>query len=139
VGSRFLTAAALALLLDGCDGPADPTPPPPEPDVTGAWSGRGMWGFGLPTPLEMTLQDSSDSVTGTGGGVDCRYFVLCGSFYSYSVRGSHANLAITLEGTSDSGRRWTLRGTIQFDGTSMSGTGEGDDFAEGPWQMSRRQ
>jgi hypothetical protein len=85
----------------------------------------------------MTLTDSAGSFTGTGGGVD--YFVLCGSFYSYSVRGSHANLAITIEGTSDSGRKWTLRGTIQFGGTSMSGTGSGDDFDEGPWQMSRRQ
>jgi len=98
-----------------------------------------MWGFGLATPLDMTLSDAQGSFTGSGGGVDCRYFVLCGSFYSYSVRGSHANLAITIEGTSDNGRRWTLRGTIQFDGTSMSGTGEGDDFEEGPWQMSRRQ
>jgi hypothetical protein len=139
MGRCFLPAAALAFLLGGCDGPSDPTPPTPEPNLTGAWSGRGMWGFGLPTPLEMTLEDSSGSFTGTGGGVDCRYFVLCGSFYSYQVRGSHEKLAITIEGVSDSGRRWALRGTIQFDGASMSGTGEGDDFDEGPWQMSRRQ
>jgi hypothetical protein len=98
-----------------------------------------MWGFGLPTPLEMTLVDSEGSFTGEGGGVDCRYFVLCGSFYSYSVAGSHQNLAITIEGTADNGRRWTLRGTIEFNGTAMSGTGSGDDFDEGPWQMTRRQ
>jgi len=47
----------------------------------------------------MTLADSQSSFTGDGGGVDCRSFVLCGSFYSYSVRGSHVNLAILIDGT----------------------------------------
>ena len=79
----------------------------------------------------MTIVDSQGTFTGDGGGVDCKFFVLCGIFYSYTVQGTHANLAIAIEGTAANGRRWTLRGTLQADGNSMSGTGSGDDFDEG--------
>ncbi len=135
---RLLRLGALLVPLWACDSPSEPTPVP-DPSVSGSWTGRGRWGFGIPTPLDMTLVDSQGTFTGDGGGVDCRYNVLCGSFSSYSVEGSHENLTIVIEGTANYGKRWTLRGTLARDGNSMSGTGSGDDFDEGPWEMTRRQ
>jgi hypothetical protein len=85
----------------------------------------------------MMLQDDDGILTGTGGGVDCRYYLTCGSFYSYVVTGSHDSSTLRLDGTTPEGRTWILRGTIDADGERMVGIASSRDFPDSPWQMSR--
>lgn len=125
---------ALVALLSGCDGPAAPELPPMR-DLSGKWSGTAIIGGGLPTPLKMTLVDVNGTLTGSGGEVDCRYFVNCGSFYTYTVTGTHDRERITLNGVPPNDRIWTMVGTISRDGRVLSGTVTGKEVDLSPWSM----
>jgi hypothetical protein len=131
--SGLALVAALALALPGCPAPSEPLP-----DLTGHWRGEARIATtALPTPLDMDLTDAAGTLTGAGGGVDCRYFTTCGSFFSYTVAGSHDARRLTLQGRTPQGRTWTARGTLGADGRSLSGTISSDDFSSSPWSMTR--
>lgn len=115
-----------------------PTTPEVQPDLSGRWRGFAQIPTtALDTPLEMTLTDEHGTISGSGGGVDCRYFLTCGSFYSYTVTGSHGSTTVSLNGRTPEGRTWVLTGTISRTGGSMSGIVTGQDFPPSPWQMTK--
>jgi hypothetical protein len=133
----LLASAVLAVGVPACGG--SPTAPAIRHDLTGRWRGFAqIQTTGLPTPLEMTLADRDGQITGTGGGVDCRYFLTCGSFYSYVVSGSHDSRNVTLTGETPDRRTWTLTGTVGSSGLAMSGTITGSDFPRSSWQMTKQ-
>lgn len=127
-------AAALLVVAAGCGG--DPIEPS-GPDVSGRWRGSAPIGIGLATVLDMTLEDQAGSITGNGGGADCRYFAYCSSFGTYTVTGTHDEDRIRLHGTSIYGPTWTMEGRIS--GDTMSGLVAGTAIPEGPWEMTRRR
>jgi hypothetical protein len=132
-GSWPTAALALALLAGaGCGRGIEPS----GPDLSGRWRGQAEIGMGLATPLEMTLRDDGGLLTGSGGGVDCRYFSYCASFGTYSVSGTHDADRIRLNGTSIYGPTWTLEGRLLADGT-LSGLVAGTDVPSSPWHMTR--
>jgi hypothetical protein len=128
----------VSLAIGGAFGCGDsPVAPSRRHDLTGRWRGFAQIPTtALATPLEMMLIDDG-ILTGTGGGVDCRYYLTCGSFYSYVVTGSHDSSTLRLDGTTPEGRTWTLRGTIDADGERMAGIASSRDFPDSPWQMSK--
>jgi len=127
-------ALVVALALPACSSPTSP-----GPDLSGHWQGEALIPTtGLPTPLNMDLTDANGILTGSGGGVDCRYFTTCGAFYSYTVAGSHDGRRVSLQGRTPPGRGWMAIGTLGADGRSMSGTIFSDDFPTSPWNMARR-
>ena len=128
---RATGLAALALLAGSCNSGLEPS----GPDLSGRWRGQAEIGMGLATPLEMTLKDQGGQITGTGGGADCRYFIYCGSFGSYSVTGTHDERRIRLNGVSIYGPTWTLEGRL--DGDTASGPVAGSDIPGGNWHMTR--
>ena len=130
---------AAALLTAGCGSTIEPS----GPDLGGHWRGLAEivgGSFSSPldrtTPLDMTLRDDGGRLTGTGGGVDCRYFTYCGSFGTYSVVGSHDGERIRLQGTSIYGPTWTLEGRLAADGT-LSGLVAGTEVPSSSWRMTR--
>jgi hypothetical protein len=129
-GNELLLAVALATSVS-CRNTLKPS----GPDLSGRWRGEVVLGTGLPTFLRMTLQDDGGRITGTGGEVDCRYFVYCSSFGTYTVTGTHDDTRIRLNGASISGPTWQLEGRI--DGETLSGIAGGTDIPDGPWQMTR--
>jgi len=131
--TRLSLIAALAMALPACSSPESS-----HPDLSGHWRGEArIPTTGLPTPLNMDLTDMAGILTGSGGGVDCRVFATCGSFFSYMVRGSHTDKTIILQGITPEGRSWTATGTLGADGRSMSGALSSADFPNSPWSMSR--
>jgi hypothetical protein len=139
--SRAASAALVVVLLSlsGCGG--SPAAPAIRHDITGHWSGFvNIPTWPLATPLEMDLQDVDGTITGAGGGVDCRYFGTCGYFWRYTVTGSHDAVRVTLRGVAPEERSWVLSGTITADGLSMSGTGQGLDtgFPTSSWHMEKK-
>jgi hypothetical protein len=135
--AAIILVSLVAVSSFGCgDRPASPSQ---QHDLTGRWGGFAQISTtGLATPLEMMLVDDDGILTGTGGGVDCRYFLTCGSFYSYTVTGSHDSSSVRIDGTTPEGRTWTLRGSIDAGGTRMEGIATSQDFPASPWQMSRQ-
>jgi hypothetical protein len=131
---KELVGAALALALAGSGG-CHNTLEPSGPDLSGRWRGEAVLGMGLPTFLRMTLQDDGGRITGSGGEVDCRFFVYCSSFGTYTVSGTHDGTRIRLNGVSIYGPTWQLEGRI--DGGTLSGLAAGTDIPDGPWQMTR--
>jgi hypothetical protein len=118
---------------------SSPTSPDIRHDLTGRWRGFAQIPTtALATPLEMTLADDEGRLSGSGGGVDCRYFLTCGSFYSYVVAGSHDSSTVRLTGETPERRTWTLTGTIDRGGLKMSGTISGSDFPSSPWEMTKQ-
>jgi hypothetical protein len=139
---KFRRTAAIiltGLVAPGSFGCGDtPASPSRQHDLTGRWRGFAeIPTTGLATPLEMMLVDRDGILSGTGGGVDCRYFLTCGSFYSYVVTGSHDSSSVTIDGTTPEGRTWSLRGSIDASGERMHGVATSQDFPASPWQMSR--
>ena len=135
--ARTLLVSAFVLALAACGGA--PTAPRIQQDLTGSWRGFAQIPTtGLATPLEMTLTDRAGQITGGGGGVDCRYFLTCGSFHSYVVTGSHDSSSVRLTGETPEKRSWTLTGTIDQSGVRMSGTITGGDFPPSPWHMAKQ-
>jgi hypothetical protein len=133
----LILASVISLSLAACDG--SPNAPRIRHDLTGSWRGFAQIPTtGLATPLEMTVTDREGQITGTGGGVDCRYFLTCGSFYSYVITGSHDSSSVRLTGETPERRTWTLTGTIDQSGARMSGTITGEDFPASPWQMVKQ-
>ena len=131
---RHLTGViALALLTAtaGCNSGIGPS----GPDLSGRWRGQADVGMGLPTLLDMTLEDHGGNVTGSGGGVDCRYFLYCSSFGTYSVTATHDETRIRLSGVSIYGPTWTMEGRIE--GDVLSGPVAGTDIPSGNWRMTR--
>lgn len=127
----------VALGIAACD--SSPAAPTTLQDLTGRWRGVAHIPMtALPTPLEMTLTDSDGQLTGHGGGVDCRYFWTCGSFYSYAVGGTHDTTTVRLKGETPEGRTWTLTGTVDAAGSNIFGTIAGPDFPASPCQMARQ-
>lgn len=140
MAQRARAVLVLALLsICGCDD--SPQAPAVRHDLTGHWSGFAQIPTtGLPTPLEMDLLDADGTLSGAGGGVDCRYFATCGYFYRYTVTGSHDATRVTLRGVTPEERSWVLSGILSSDGSSMSGTGQGLDagFPPSAWQMVKK-
>lgn len=135
--TSVLVSVAFGALL-ACGG--SPAAPHTRQDLTGRWRGFAeIPTTGLATPLEITQIDDNGALTGNGGGVDCRYFATCGSFYSYVVTGSHEASRLTLNGRTPEGRTWTLSGSIDSSGLSMDGVVLSQDFPTSPWQMSKQQ
>jgi hypothetical protein len=122
---------ALLAAAGGCNSGLGPS----GPDLSGRWRGQAEIGMGLATILDMTLQDQGGSITGSGGGADCRYFVYCSSFGTYTVTGTHDETRIRLNGVSIYGPTWTLEGRL--DGETASGPVAGTDIPSGNWQMTR--
>lgn len=138
-GAAVIAFAVMLAAGAGCDDA--PTAPAVRHDLTGHWSGfANIPTTGLPTPLEMDLADIDGTITGAGGGVDCRYFATCGYFYRYTVTGSQDGTRVTLRGVTPEERSWVLSGTIAADGASMTGIGEGlaGDFPRSFWQMQKK-
>jgi hypothetical protein len=127
--ARLVLVAAL-LVGGGCRNSLEPS----GPDLSGRWRGEAVLGTGLPTFLRMTLEDDGGRITGSGGDVDCRYFVYCSSFGTYTVTGTHDERRIRLNGVSIYGPTWQLEGRI--DGDTLSGLAAGSDIPDGPWQMT---
>ena len=122
----------------GC-GRSPTAPAPPLPDLSGHWEGAiNITRWPLPTPMGMDLTDAGGMLSGLGGGADCRFFPMCGSFSSYAVSGSHNGVRVTLNGVTPSGRTWTLIGTLSNNAARMSGTGSGGDFDPSMWELDRR-
>jgi hypothetical protein len=92
----------------------------------------------LPTPMAIDLTDSSGTLTGTGGGADCRFFPMCGSFSAYTISGTHDAVRVTLNGTTQGGRTWTLSGTVSDGASRMLGTGSGSEFNPSAWELARQ-
>lgn len=130
---RWTAALALALLAGAACGHGIE---PSGPDLSGRWRGQAEIGMGLATPLDMTLRDDGGHLTGNGGGVDCRYFLYCGSFGTYSVSGTHDEGRFRLQGTSIYGPTWTLEGRLLPDGT-LSGLVAGSEVPSSTWRMTR--
>lgn len=128
---RAAFVAALLGALPSCDHALGPS----GPDLSGRWVGQAELGSGLPTILDMTLQDAGGRITGSGGGADCRYFNYCGSFGSYTVTGTHDEARIRLSGASIYGPTWTLEGRIE--GGALAGAAAGSDIPDGSWRMTR--
>jgi hypothetical protein len=124
-------ALAVLAATGGCNSGIGPS----GLDLSGRWRGQAEIGMGLPTLLDMTLQDQGGRLTGSGGGVDCRYFIYCSSFGTYSVTGTHDETRIRLSGVSIYGPTWTMEGRI--DGEALSGPVAGTEFANSNWQMTR--
>jgi hypothetical protein len=130
----FLGALAAALLAATvrCGGnPIEPS----GPDLGGRWRGTADIGVGLATVLDMTLLDGDGTITGNGGGADCRYYAYCSSFGAYTVTGTHDAQRVRLSGTSIYGPTWTMEGRIT--GDAMSGLVAGTAIPEGSWAMTR--
>ena len=88
----------------------------------------------------MELIDVNGHIEGTGGGnVDCKWYVYCGSFASYTVWGSHNSSQLHLVGHSMYGESWVLTGSIRAGTDVISGTGKGTDvplmFQNFAWSM----
>ena len=127
----------MALIVSAACGES-PTAPAIEHDLSGRWRGFAQIPItALDTPLEMTLVDERGQISGSGGGVDCRVFLTCGSFYSYVVTGSRDAGNVRLNGETPEGRRWMLTGTIDRSGTVMSGVLNSSEFPTSPWQMTK--
>ena len=136
-GWALALAAWVALGAGGCD--RSPAAPTPRPNLSGRWTGQiYITAAPIPTPMQIDLTDNAGLLSGTGGGADCRFFVMCGSFSSYSVSGSHDGVRVTLNGVTPSGRTWTLTGTLSNNAARMSGTGSGSDFAPSQWELDKR-
>ena len=133
----LLLCALFVLGLDsGCANPIQPS----QMNLTGNWSGYAEIGLGLETPLTMELIDINGHIEGTGGGnVDCKWYVYCGSFASYTVWGSHNGSQLHLVGHSMYGESWVLTGAIRVGTDLISGTGKGTGvlpmFQNFPWSM----
>jgi hypothetical protein len=132
---RIYVTGGIALALLAAAGGCNSGIGPSGPDLSGRWRGQADIEPGLPTILDMTLQDRGGNVTGSGGGVDCRYFVYCSSFGSYTVTGTHDETRIRLHGVSIYGPTWTMEGRI--DGETLSGPVAGTGFPNSNWQMTR--
>lgn len=137
--NRTFRIVLLLLAAARCGG--SPTRPDVHHDVTGHWSGFvNIPTWPLATPLEMDLADVGGTITGAGGGVDCRYYGTCGYFYKYTITGSQDGTRVTLRGVTPEELSWVLSGTIAADGRSMSGIGEGlnGGFPRSSWQMQKK-
>ena len=88
--------------------------------------------------MAIDLTDAGRTLSGLGGGADCRFFPMCGSFSSYTVSGSHDGVRVTLNGVTPSGRTWALTGTLSNNAARMSGTGSGSDFDPSQWELDKR-
>ena len=122
----------------GC-GRSPTAPAPPLPDLSGHWEGLidiTMWP--LPTPMAVDLTDNGGTLTGSGGGADCRFFPMCGSFSAYTVSGTHDAVRVALNGATQGGRTWTLTGTLSDGASQMSGTGSGSEFGPSRWELQKR-
>lgn len=122
----------------GCD--RSPTAPaPPLPDLSGRWVGQIEIDTRriLPTPMVVDLTDSGGTLTGKGGGADCRFFPMCGSFHAYTVAGTHDAVRVTLNGATLE-ETWTLTGSLSDGASRMSGTGSGTEFNPSAWELARQ-
>lgn len=147
VGWTFALAFWTLLGTAGCDrSPTAPTAPAvPLPDLSGRWVGSiNITTTGLPTPMAVDLTDRSGTLTGTGGGADCRFFSTCGSFGAYTISGTHDAVRVTLNGQTQHDqpqepvRTWTLTGTLSSSASRMSGTGSGSEFNPSAWDLARQ-
>ena len=82
--------------------------------------------------------DNGGTLTGAGGGADCRFFPMCGSFSAYTVSGTHDAVRVALNGATQGGRTWTLTGTLSDGASRMSGTGSGSEFGPSRWELQKR-
>lgn len=134
---RRLLIAGTCVATIGCGD--SPTAPEVLQDLTGRWRGFAqISSIALPTPLEMTLTDAGGQLSGTGGGVDCRFFLTCGFFYSYVVSGSHDASRIQLTGETPDRRTWTLTGTLDARGQNVFCTIGGPELPVSPCQMAKQ-
>lgn len=141
---RALILIAVLLAAGGCGDRArspspSPTAPSVRPDLSGHWEGAidiRMWP--LPTPMAMDLTDTGGTLSGVGGGADCRFFPMCGSFSSFAVSGTHDGVSVILRGVTPTSRTWTLTGTLSNNAVRMSGTGSGSDFEPSTWELEKR-
>ena len=128
---------AIAVIVSAACGES-PTSPEVQHDLSGRWRGFAQIPTtALETPLEMTLVDEGGRISGTGGGVDCRVFLTCGSFYAYVVTGTREDASVRLNGETPEGRRWLLTGTIDRSGAVMSGVVNASEFPASPFRMTK--
>lgn len=117
----LFSAVTLPLFFSGCLGAGSVTPP--SSDISGTWSVTVTPTSGVAQTYNVTIAQTGSSITVTG--------TILGT--SVSATGTYVGQTVTFSFTDTAGNIYAFTGTVNTDGTSMSGTYTENGSQAGTW------